>query len=49
MPSKLIRIIVAAVDYRLAREYSFPTGLTDVISTIRWIANNGQKEYGAWR
>jgi acetyl esterase len=36
-------LIVAAMDYRLAPEYPFPTGLNDVVSTIRWIANNGQK------
>jgi acetyl esterase len=36
-------LIVAAMDYRLAPEHPFPTGLNDVVSTIRWIANNGQK------
>jgi acetyl esterase len=36
-------LIVAAMNYRLAPEYPFPTGLNDVISSINWIANNGQK------
>ncbi len=31
------------MNYRLAPEYPFPTGLNDVVSTIRWIANNSQK------
>lgn len=36
-------LMVAAMDYRLAPEHPFPTGLNDVISTIKWIANNGTK------
>ena len=31
------------MNYKLAPEYPFPAGLDDVISTIRWIASNGQK------
>ena len=35
--------MVAAMNYRLAPEHPFPAGLDDVVSTIRWIASNGQK------
>ncbi|MDN5845103.1 MAG: alpha/beta hydrolase [Candidatus Nitrosocosmicus sp.] len=34
---------VAAMNYRLAPEYPFPTGLNDVLDTIRWIVKNGEK------
>jgi acetyl esterase len=33
-------IKVALINYRLAPEHPFPDGLNDVVSTIRWIANN---------
>jgi acetyl esterase len=36
-------LMVAAMNYRLAPEHPFPAGLDDVVSTIRWIASNGQK------
>jgi len=36
-------LMVAAMDYRLAPEHPFPTGLNDVISTVKWIANNGTR------
>ncbi|HET7147196.1 MAG TPA: alpha/beta hydrolase [Candidatus Nitrosopolaris sp.] len=36
-------LMVAAMDYRLAPEHPFPTGLNDVISTAKWIANNGTR------
>ena len=31
---------VASINYRLAPEHPFPAGLSDVVSTIRWITNN---------
>jgi acetyl esterase len=31
---------VASINYRLAPEHPFPDALNDVVSTIRWIANN---------
>ena len=31
---------VASINYGLAPEHPFPDGLNDVVSTIRWIANN---------
>jgi acetyl esterase/lipase len=31
------------MNYRLLPEYPFSTELNDVVSTIRWIANNSQK------
>jgi acetyl esterase/lipase len=37
------RLMVAAMNYRLAPEHPFPNGLDDVVSAIRWIASNGQK------
>jgi acetyl esterase len=36
-------LMVAAMNYRLAPEHPFPTGLNDVISTVKWIANNGTR------
>ena len=36
-------LMVVAMNYRLAPEHPFPAGLDDVVSTIRWIASNGQK------
>jgi len=35
--------MVAAMDYRLAPEHPFPAGLNDVISIVKWIANNGTR------
>ena len=34
-------MVVAAMNYRLAPEHPFPAGLNDVVSTVRWIAENG--------
>ena len=31
---------VASINYGLAPEHPFSDGLNDVVSTIRWIANN---------
>ena len=36
-------LMVAAMNYRLAPEHPFPTGLNDVISTVKWIENNGTR------
>jgi acetyl esterase len=36
-------LMVAAMNYRSAPEHPFPTGLNDVISTVKWIANNGTR------
>ena len=36
------RLLVAAMDYRLAPENPFPAGLNDVIATVKWIKENGQ-------
>ena len=34
-------IVVASVDYRLAPEHKFPSGLDDAIAAPRWIAQHG--------
>ncbi|HZD35716.1 MAG TPA: alpha/beta hydrolase [Nitrososphaeraceae archaeon] len=34
-------MVVAAMNYRLAPEHPFPAGLNDVVSTVKWIAENG--------
>ena len=34
--------LVVSVDYRLAPEHAFPTGLSDCYSVVRWIAQQGQ-------
>jgi acetyl esterase len=36
-------MVVAAMNYRLAPEHPFPAGLNDVVSTVKWIAENGNK------
>ena len=35
-------MLVAAMDYRLAPEDPFPAGLNDVITTVKWIRENGE-------
>lgn len=34
---------VAAMDYRLAPEHPFPTGLNDVMEAVNWITKNSEK------
>jgi acetyl esterase len=34
------RAIVASIEYRLAPEHPFPSGLEDVLSVVRWLADN---------
>lgn len=34
-------VIVMSVDYRLAPEHKFPAGLNDMITAVRWVAQNG--------
>lgn len=36
-------MMVAAMDYRLAPEHPFPAGLNDVVATVRWIGEHGEK------
>ncbi|OCH91998.1 hypothetical protein OBBRIDRAFT_727792 [Obba rivulosa] len=35
-----LQIAVANVDYRLAPEYPFPTGINDAYAGMKWVANN---------
>ncbi len=34
--------LIIAVDYRLAPEYPYPTGLNDCYAILEWLSNNGE-------
>ncbi|KAI0077149.1 hypothetical protein K474DRAFT_1707585 [Panus rudis PR-1116 ss-1] len=37
------RVVIANVDYRLAPEFPFPTGLNDSYAALKWAASNASK------
>ena len=39
-------VIVASVEYRLAPEHKFPSGLSDSLATVQWVYNNIQEHGG---